>query len=57
MDDVSLTGVNNYYDALNHMLGFYPSFWWKICWTVTTPLICVVRDSSAVRRRFSIAYL
>jgi len=43
--DVLLAGINNYYDALNHMLGFYPSFWWKICWVVTTPLTCVVRRS------------
>jgi len=42
---VLLAGINNYYDALNHMLGFYPSFWWKICWVVTTPLTCVVRRS------------
>jgi hypothetical protein len=35
-------GVNRFYDALNDMLGYYPSFWWKMCWTVTTPLICVV---------------
>jgi solute carrier family 6 GABA transporter-like protein 1 len=34
-------GVNRYYDALNDMLGYYPSFWWKMCWMFTTPLICV----------------
>jgi len=28
---------------MRDMLGYYPSFWWKMCWTVTTPAICVVR--------------
>lgn len=34
-------GVGNFYRALEDMLGFYPSIWWKICWTVATPLICI----------------
>jgi len=34
-------GVNNFYEAMRDMLGYYPSFWWKMCWTVTTPAICV----------------
>lgn len=35
-------GVNRFYDALRDMIGYYPFMWWKFCWTVTTPLICVV---------------
>lgn len=34
-------GVNRFYEAMHDMLGYYPSFWWKMCWTVTTPAICV----------------
>ncbi|XP_041350138.1 sodium- and chloride-dependent GABA transporter 1-like isoform X2 [Gigantopelta aegis] len=32
-------GVNRFYENLNEMFGFYPSFYWKICWCVTTPAI------------------
>ncbi|XP_025107940.1 sodium- and chloride-dependent GABA transporter 1-like [Pomacea canaliculata] len=32
-------GVNRFYENLKDMFGFYPCFLWKICWTVTTPLI------------------
>lgn len=35
-------GVNRFYDALRDMIGYYPLMWWKFCWTVTTPMICVV---------------
>nr|AME21430.1 GABA transporter 1 [Tetranychus cinnabarinus] len=34
-------GVNRYYDNLRDMMGYEPSIWWKISWTVTTPIICV----------------
>lgn len=34
-------GVNRFYDGLRDMIGYYPCFWWKICWTVTTPAICI----------------
>ncbi|XP_076469703.1 sodium- and chloride-dependent GABA transporter 1-like [Babylonia areolata] len=32
-------GVNRFYENLRDMFGFYPCFLWKVCWTVTTPLI------------------
>ncbi|XP_033224528.1 sodium- and chloride-dependent GABA transporter 1-like [Belonocnema kinseyi] len=34
-------GVNRFYDGLRDMIGYYPCFWWKFCWTITTPAICI----------------
>ncbi|XP_055882948.1 sodium- and chloride-dependent GABA transporter 1-like [Biomphalaria glabrata] len=34
-------GVNRFYEDLRDMFGFYPCFFWKICWCVTTPAICL----------------
>lgn len=38
-----LPGVDNFYDALEDMLGYRPNPWMKWSWTVITPLLCVVR--------------
>lgn len=35
-------GVDRFYDGIKEMIGYYPMKWWKFCWVVTTPAICVV---------------
>ncbi|XP_052892410.1 sodium- and chloride-dependent GABA transporter 1-like isoform X1 [Anopheles moucheti] len=35
-------GVDRFYDGIKDMIGYYPLSWWKFCWVVTTPAICVV---------------
>lgn len=42
-------GVNRFYDALRDMIGYYPLMWWKFCWTVTTPMICVVSITKMIQ--------
>nr|CAH7748945.1 unnamed protein product [Callosobruchus chinensis] len=34
-------GVNRFYDGIKDMIGYYPTSWWKFCWVVATPFICV----------------
>uniref|UniRef100_A0A3Q4BY76 Transporter n=1 Tax=Mola mola TaxID=94237 RepID=A0A3Q4BY76_MOLML len=34
-------GVDNFYDALEDMMGYRPNPWMKWSWTVITPLLCV----------------
>ncbi|XP_074600060.1 sodium- and chloride-dependent GABA transporter 1-like [Brevipalpus obovatus] len=33
-------GINRYYDNFRDMIGYEPSFWWKLTWTVTAPILC-----------------
>ncbi|XP_035909996.1 sodium- and chloride-dependent GABA transporter 1-like [Anopheles stephensi] len=35
-------GVDRFYDGIKDMIGYYPLSWWKFCWVITTPAICVV---------------
>ncbi|XP_063219749.1 sodium- and chloride-dependent GABA transporter 1 isoform X2 [Bacillus rossius redtenbacheri] len=35
-------GVNRFYDGIKDMIGYYPFMWWKFCWTIATPMICLV---------------
>ncbi|CAH1153657.1 unnamed protein product [Phaedon cochleariae] len=34
-------GVNKFYDGIKEMIGYYPMGWWKFCWVIATPFICV----------------
>uniref|UniRef100_A0A1B0CRB3 Transporter n=1 Tax=Lutzomyia longipalpis TaxID=7200 RepID=A0A1B0CRB3_LUTLO len=34
-------GVNRFYDGIKDMIGYYPLAWWKFCWAITTPCICI----------------
>lgn len=43
-------GVDNFYDALEDMLGYRPNPWMKWSWTVITPLLCVVRLVFGVKK-------
>ncbi|XP_018620375.1 sodium- and chloride-dependent taurine transporter-like isoform X1 [Scleropages formosus] len=34
-------GVDNFYDAIEDMIGYRPSPWMKLSWTIITPVLCV----------------
>lgn len=38
------TGVDNFYDGLEDMIGYRPNPWMKWSWTIITPVLCMVRD-------------
>lgn len=46
-------GVNRFYDALRDMIGYYPLMWWKFCWTITTPMICVVSNINVIKKNLA----
>ncbi|XP_063871397.1 sodium- and chloride-dependent GABA transporter 1-like [Scylla paramamosain] len=33
-------GADKWYDNVKEMIGYYPFFWWKMCWMFVTPAIC-----------------
>lgn len=33
-------GADRFYDNINEMIGYYPGRFWKLCWTIFTPLMC-----------------
>lgn len=35
-------GIERFYDGIKDMIGYYPMKWWKFCWCITTPFICLV---------------
>lgn len=35
-------GINRWYDHMHSMIGYYPSNWWKFCWCIATPSVCMV---------------
>lgn len=37
-----LLGADNFYDAIEDMIGYRPNPWMKWCWTAITPILCVV---------------
>lgn len=34
-------GTSRFYDGIKDMIGYYPMAWWKFCWVVATPAICI----------------
>jgi hypothetical protein len=39
---ILLSGVDNFYDAIEDMIGYRPNAWMKWSWSFITPLLCVV---------------
>lgn len=37
-------GVDNFYDAIEDMIGYRPNSWMKWSWSYITPVLCMVRD-------------
>lgn len=35
-------GIDRFYDNLKDMIGYYPPLFWKYCWFIFTPLLCVL---------------
>lgn len=34
-------GIQRFYDGIKDMIGYYPFGWWKFCWCIATPCICI----------------
>lgn len=35
-------GVDRYYDNIKEMIGYHPPIFWKYCWLIFTPLLCIL---------------
>lgn len=40
---VETLGADNFYDAIEDMIGYRPGPWMKWSWILITPILCVVR--------------
>lgn len=49
-------GIQRFYDGIKDMIGYYPTAWWKFCWVVTTPCICIVRFFSILNNICGLIY-
>jgi SNF family Na+-dependent transporter len=38
-------GIDRFYNDIKDMIGYYPSRFWKLCWSILTPLLCFVNSS------------
>ncbi|EJW87146.1 hypothetical protein WUBG_01941, partial [Wuchereria bancrofti] len=36
-----LLGIDQWYEYIKSMVGYYPSRWWKFCWVFATPVVCM----------------
>lgn len=35
-------GVDRYFDNIKEMIGYYPNVFWKYCWLIFTPAMCIL---------------
>ena len=35
-------GIDRFYENINEMIGYYPGKFWKYCWMIITPTMCLV---------------
>lgn len=35
-------GVDNFYQNIYEMIGYYPNKFWKFCWIIITPTMCLM---------------
>lgn len=42
----AFVGADNFYDAIEDMIGYRPNSWMKWSWMLITPVLCVVSEPS-----------